>query len=159
MKQKFTQEQQKAIEEKIEQLQKIIDRTLSPQGLADLITKRRVEWIRKNRKEMLAKYDKLNPEEQTYRILCFDHMRINPEHIKMTRISPTKIRIDSYNPCPYLEACNQLDLDTRFVCKKIGEPSVQRFCEIINPDIKFSRNYQNLRPHTPFCEEYFEVLK
>ena len=108
---------------------------------------------------MLAKYDGLSPEEKAYRIIFLEHMKINPEHSKMVRVSPKKIRMDSYNFCPYLEACERLGLETKSVCKKIGEPSIQRLCEMIHPKLRFSRNYSNIRPgNDAFCEEYIELV-
>ncbi len=152
------QTEQKAIEEKLEQLRKIKDGTLGPKELADLITKRRISWFEENKKAVLAKYEGLSDEEKAYRIICFDHMKINPDHSKMIRISKNKIRIESCNFCPYLEACKKLGLDTRYVCKEIVEPSIQKMCEMINPRLKFSRNYQKIRPHhCDFCDEYFEL--
>ena len=88
----FSETEQKAIEEKLEQLRKFKEGTLSPQELADLITQRRVGWIQEHLDEMLAKYDGLSPEEQAYRIVFFDHMGINPINSRMTRVSPTKIK-------------------------------------------------------------------
>ncbi len=155
----FSETEQKAIQEKLEQLQKIKEGTLMPQELADLITERRVNWIHKHLDEMLTKYNGLSPEEQAYRIVCFDHMKINQEHSRMVRVSPEKIRIESYNFCPYLEACLHLGFDTRDVCRVIGEPSIQRMIEIINPNLIFSRNYAKIRPHNgAFCEEYIEIF-
>ena len=155
----FSERAQKAIDEKLTQLRGVKQGTLTPGELADLITDRRMGWILEHRGEMLAKYDGLSPEEQAYRIVCFDHMGIKPEHNEMIRISPGKIRFNSYNFCPYLEACKQLDLDTRFVCKEIGEPSIQRMIQVIHPKLRFSRNYANIRPHnTAFCEEYMEIV-
>ena len=156
---KFSENEQNAIDEKYKQLKKVCDGLLSHSELADLITDRRINWIKKNLDEMLAKYDGLSPEEQAYRIIYFDHMKINPEHSKMVRISPTKIRIDSYNFCPYLEASNKLNLDTRCICKEVGEPSIQKMCEIIHHKLRFSRNYDNIRPHNGvYCEEYIEII-
>lgn len=154
----FNESGQKAIEEKIEQLKKVKEGTLAPQELADLITQRRSLWFKENRDTVLSKYKELPAEEKAYRIICFDHMKINPKHSKMIRISNKKIKIESYNFCPYLEACKMLGLDTQFVCKEIGEPSIQKICEIINPKLKFSRNYQKIRPNNcNFCEEFFEL--
>jgi transposase len=122
-------------------------------------TERRVTWIQEHLDEMLAKYDGLSPEKQAYRIVFFDHMRINPEHSKMVRVFPRKIKIESYNFCPYLEASKQLGLETKFVCKEIGEPSIQEIIGRVNPNLRFSRNYQNIRPYNgAFCEEYVELL-
>src|SRR3989344_6064426 len=113
----FSETEQKAIQEKLEQLQKIKEGLMDHQELANLITGRRINWIQEHLDEMLGKYDGLSPEEQAYRIVFFEHMKINPEHSKMVRISPKKIKIESYNFCPYLEACCHLGLDTRHVCQ------------------------------------------
>jgi len=154
----FSESEQKAIQEKLEQLKKVQEKELTPKQLAELITKRRTTWIKEHLEEMLMKYPNLSPEEQAYRIVFFEHMGINPEHSRMIRISPTKIKIESYNFCPYLEACQTLNLDTRFVCKEIGEPSIQQMMKLINPKLRFSRNYTQVRPHNgTFCEEYIEL--
>jgi len=153
----YSELEQKAINEKLEQLRKIKRGILLVQELADSISERRVKWIRENLDEMLAKYGKFSPEEQAFRIIYFDHMKINPQHSKMIRVSPTKIRVDSWNFCPYLEACVQLGLDTRHICKEIGEPAIQKMTAVINPNLKFGRNYGNLRPYVSYCEEYFEL--
>lgn len=107
----------------------------------------------------IAKYKGLPLEEMAYRIIFFDHMGINPKHSQITRVSPIKIRIDSYNFCPYLEACTQLGLETRFVCAQINEQSLQKMVEMIHPNLRFSRNYSNIRPlNKHFCEEYIELV-
>ncbi len=156
---KFSKNEQNAIKEKFKQLKQVCNGLLSHSELANIITERRTSWIKNNLKEMLTKYNGLAPEEQAYHIIYFDHMKINPEHSKMVRLSPTKIRIESYNFCPYLEATNQLKLDTRCICKDVGEPSIQKMCEIIHPKLKFSRNYDNIRPHNgTYCEEFIEII-
>lgn len=156
----FSELELKAINEKYEQLKSVKQEKLSFQELIDLITERRVNWIKEHLDEMRIKYADLTPEEQAYRIVFFEHMKINPEHSRMIRVSQNKIRIESYNFCPYLIACNHLVLDTRHICKLIGEPSVQKMIEVINPNLKFSRNYDNIRPHNKdYCEEYIELLK
>lgn len=155
----FSEIEQKSMEEKFEQLRKIKEGSLSFKGLTDLITQRRVGWIQEFLNKTITKYEGLNPEEQAYRIIFLDHMKINPKYSKMMRVSPTKIRVESYNFCPYLEACSQLSLDTRIICKEIGEPSIQAMMNFINPNLKFGRNYKNIRPYNKdFCEEYIELV-
>lgn len=155
----FNESEQKAIEEKLEQLKKVKAGILTPQELADLITQRRVSWFEKNKDIALKKYDRLSDEEKAYKIIFLEHMKIEPKYSKMIRVGNGKIKIESYNFCPYLEACKELGLDTRFVCKEIGEPSIQKVCEIINPKLKFSRNYEKIRPNNcNFCEEFFELI-
>lgn len=155
----FSELEQKAIQEKLGQLKSVIEGKLTLHGLADIITERRVNWIRAHLGKMLKKYEGLSPEEQAYHIVFLEHMRINPKHSNVVRVSPGRIRIESYNFCPYLESCCHLNLDTRFVCRAIGEQPFQRMIEIINPNLRFSRNYDNIRPYNcDFCEEYIELV-
>jgi hypothetical protein len=154
----FSKTQRKAIQEKVEQLRKVKAGILSVRELTNLVTERRVAWMKEHKDELLAKYSGLPLEEIAWRVVCFDHMDINPEHSRMTRVSDRKIRIDSYNFCPYLEACQQLGLDTIRICKEVGEPAIQKMIEVIDPRLKFSRNYSNIRPYSTYCEEYFEIL-
>jgi hypothetical protein len=152
----FSEAEQLAIRDKTEQLRSVQDGKLTLKELDAQITQRRLAWIEENLELLLRKYDHLPPEEQAYNIIFFDHMRINPDHVKMTRISETKIRTDSYSFCPYLEACSLLNLDTRVVCKEMLEESIKKMVKAIHPKLEFSRNYKNLRPYQPFCEEYIE---
>ena len=149
--------EQRAVDEKVEQLRWVKDKVCTPQKLAEFITQRRLMWFRENRETLLQKYADLNLEEQAYHILFIEHMKIDPAYSIITRVSPTKIRIDSYNFCPYLIACQQLGLDTKKVCREIGEPSIQNMIQAINPQLRFERNYDNLRPNSNFCEEYIEL--
>ncbi len=155
----FSEKEQKSTQEKLEQLKKVKEGIWTFQWLSNLITQRRIRWVQEHLDEMLTKYNGLTPEEQAYKIIFLDYMNINPEHSKMIRISPRKIKIESYNFCPYLEACHHLGLDTKHICKDIGEPSIQGMVEIINPNLRFSRNYSNIRPNNDFCEEYIELLE
>jgi len=154
----FSETEQKAIDEKLEQLKQFKSGTLTPEQLAAIITTRRVDWIEANLEDMLKKYDGLNIEEAAYHIIYFEHMRINPADSKMTRVSSTKIMVDSYNFCPYLEACKQLRLNTKFICKEVGEPSIQEMARQIHPRIQFARDYEIIRPDAQFCREYFEFV-
>ena len=156
----FTETEQKAIQEKVGQLKRIKDGTLSVQELVNLIVQRRLNWLKENLRRLLKKYAHLDDLEKAHMIIGFENMKIDQTKQKITRVSSTKIRIDSYNFCPYLEACKILGLDTRFVCKEIMETSTQTVLEAINPRIKFSRNYQNIRPYNPaYCEEYLELVE
>jgi hypothetical protein len=68
-----------------------------------------------------------------------------------------KITWRSSNFCPILEACQRLGLDTRVVCKQGAEQSVQDLVSKLNPNLIFSRNYEDLRPYRKYCEESFEL--
>lgn len=151
-------EERAATAEKIKQLEQFKSGKITAEQLAASITQRRINWLKSNLENMLKKYEKLSIEEAAYNIIFLEHMRINPYLSKMRRISPSKIMIASYNFCPYLEACKQLKLDTRVICKEIGEPSLKEMVERIRPKIKFSRDYVSIRPYSQFCREFFELV-
>jgi hypothetical protein len=62
-----------------------------------------------------------------------------------------------WNPCPTLEACQVLGLDTREICKKAYQLPVQNFLTKINPRLTFKRNYEAIRPYAGYCEESIEL--
>ncbi len=147
----FTFEQQKAIQEKVGQLKKIMDGTLKPYELAGLITKRRLDWLEENR-NLWGEHD-LSLED-AYKLLIYYHMKIE-EGILINK-NGKLLEIECKNFCPYLEACKELNLDTRFVCKEINEPSLRAFFQKINPNIHFSRDYNKIRPYSDCCLESLE---
>ena len=153
----FSEEEQKEIVKKTNLLEKVKNGDLMLQELSKLHTKKRVSWFMDNKDSVLQKYIGLPDEEKAYKIIYFDYMKINPGHCNVIKLSEGKIKIESRNFCPYLEACKKLCLDTEFICKE-SEPSIQQICKLINPNLKFRRNYQNIRPHADFCEEYFEIV-
>lgn len=157
----FSELEKRAVDKKVKQLKKLKEGTLSIKELRNLITQKRIYWFKENQSILLSKYNGLSDEEKAHRIICFDEMGINPEHSIINRINNKKVLLKSYNFCPYLEACGILNMDTRDVCKKLNEKGIQQICEMINPKLKFIRNYDHirshLRPNITFCEEYFEI--
>ncbi|MCL5093583.1 MAG: hypothetical protein M1355_00380 [Patescibacteria group bacterium] len=155
---KSSVKEQKAIEEKVGFLKIYLEGKLSLQDLADLNIKRRLSWIRKNKK-IINKYKDLSLLETAHKVLYLEHMKINPEYSIVKKLSPKKLRIKSYNFCPYLEACKLLNLDTRIICKEFGEPSINLFVKEIHPSLKFSRTYKDkIRPCCDYCEEFIELI-
>ena len=82
----FSEIEQKAIQEKLEQLTKVKEGITSVQELSDLITKRRVTWMKEHKDELLEKYKGLPLDEVAWRIVCFDHMHIKPENSSLKAI-------------------------------------------------------------------------
>lgn len=149
----YTPKEQRALEEKVALLQKIKDGELSMEEAAELITSRILGWLRDNI-HLLNKNQPL--PLAAYQLLVHRHMKIY-RGITMQMIKPTLMRAEAENFCPYLEACNMLDMDTREVCKEIGEPSIVAFMQEINPRLHFSRDYSHIRPHSKYCLEFVEV--
>jgi hypothetical protein len=72
--------------------------------------------------------------------------------------SGSRIVMRWWNPCPTLEACVQLGLDTREICKQAYHKPVQTFLEQVHPGLRFGRNYERLRPYGAYCEEFIELV-
>lgn len=62
-----------------------------------------------------------------------------------------------WNTCPTLEACQQFELNTCEICKKVYERPVQALFTCIDPRLRFGRNYSALRPQAPYCEEIIDL--
>ncbi|MHA1581587.1 MAG: hypothetical protein ACTSYM_03680 [Candidatus Baldrarchaeia archaeon] len=119
------------------------------------IIEKRLKWFEENKHKL--KFLKGTDVEKAYRLFYLNYLKIKEEEIKIVEKSARKIVIRCYNFCPVLEACKELGLDTRVVCKKLYERPTQIFVKQINPKLKFKRNYDKIRPYTPFCEECIEL--
>ncbi len=82
---------------------------------------------------------------------------INPDEAPVVYEDEKKIIWRSFNWCPVLEVCKRYNFDTREVCKKGWEKPVQALIEKINPNLRFFRNYEKIRPHAEYCEETIEL--
>lgn len=152
--------EKEAITEKKTQLRRVLKGELSKSKLSRIIAERRLEWLKENLTELKEKYKELSPEEQAHRIIFLEHMNITPEHSRVTRVSPNKIRIDSYNFCPYVEACRELGLETKEICEKVNLECFEKSVKEIHPGLIFYRNHQNTRPeNSDYCEEYIELIE
>lgn len=65
----------------------------------------------------------------------------------------TKIVWSSTNSCPTLAACNKGGLDTKTICRGIYEKSTQAFVSQLDPQLRFHRSYQEIRPYSHHCKE------
>lgn len=131
------------------------EKTGSYDGINDRLSKKRVSWYEENK-------DKLNLQgfdpRKAYQMVLLEYMGLNQNEVPVIFENEKRITWRSYNWCPVLEACQRLGLDTRRVCKAGWESSVQDMIELINPKLKFSRNYDILRPHGDYCEETIELV-
>ena len=146
------------IEKKRNWLRKIKEGTLSNKEFADLKTRKKVMWAEEHLPGLLGKYKGLRIVDKAFRIIYFDHLQLEPEEVPVSNISDNKIRIESRNPCPYLIACQELGLDTRVICSETGEPGYRELAKLIDPRLKFSRNYEKIRPYCAYCEEFIELI-
>ena len=112
--------------------------------------RRRTAWLEENRIRFAFLSD--DPVRAAY-VLLLARFGITSEEAPIILSDETKIIFHSQNFCPTLEACNRLGLDTRVVCKCLNEDATNRLIQLIDPRLHFSRNYEYLRPYSPFCEE------
>lgn len=115
---------------------------------------RRVRWYKENHE----KFEFINDDilGSGYKLLI-NRFNISEAEAPVIVQSDREIVFHSRNFCPTLEACKILGLDTRIVCKKLNENSTDVLIKQINPRLKFSRNYDKLRPYTDYCEEMISI--
>ncbi|NIM04010.1 hypothetical protein GTN66_07710 [bacterium] len=111
--------------------------------------------------------DKLDKIEKTgdvvedgYRIFYEEYLGISvPKDGEVVDKTDKKMVMRWWNYCPILESCKKFGLDTRVVCKKAYHKPVQIFLSRIDSRLKFDRNYDSIRPYTPYCEEIITLEK
>jgi tRNA(adenine34) deaminase len=87
-------------------------------------------------------------------MLFFDYMGLSSADLPVLSESDTEITWLSQNPCPTLQACIELGLDTQTICRAAYEKSTQVFLSHIDPQLRFLRSYQDIRPSAPVCREW-----
>ena len=144
----FISEQEALIQTEMERLRGADDVALSALNADSVL--RRAAWFEKNSDHFAFLAGGLL--DSAYRLLLV-RFRIPPEEAPIVSRTDRSITFHSQNFCPTLEACKRLGLDTRHVCKCINEDSTNQLIRSINPRLRFSRNYEKLRPYAPYCEE------
>lgn len=85
--------------------------------------------------------------------LFFEYMGLAPADLRVVCENDDEIVWESRNPCPTLEACQRLNLDTRTVCRNAYEKSTQAFVSRLDPQLRFLRDYTRIRPFAGHCRE------
>jgi tRNA(Arg) A34 adenosine deaminase TadA len=112
-------------------------------------TQKRVSWFKENYQST-----KVIPSPQrAYELFLLEYLGLSEKEVPVTLDTKSEIEWLSYNRCLTLETCKKLKLDTRIICRRIYEKSTQAFMSQINPQLRFLRNYQEIRPYSPHCKE------
>jgi guanine deaminase len=93
------------------------------------------------------------PPRLAFELLFLDYMGLARRDLRILTDTPTEITWSSENPCPTLEACGRLGLDTRVVCRRVYEKSTQAFLSKLDPALRFVRDYTAIRPQAQGCRE------
>jgi tRNA(adenine34) deaminase len=88
-----------------------------------------------------------------YEALFFAYMGLDPDDVPVVHEDRGEIVWASRNPCPTLDACRALGLDTRTVCRGAYEKSTQAFVSRMDPELRFLRSYADIRPYSDRCLE------
>ena len=88
-----------------------------------------------------------------YELLMLEYLGLTEDEVPVVSETETEIMWLSRNPCPTLEACRRLSLDTRDVCRSIYERSTQALLSQLDPHLRFLRSYDEIRPHALHCRE------
>jgi len=124
--------------------------------LEQCVTEKRLAWLETH----LADFERSdNPVLDGYRLFYEVYLGVSvPDDGEIVSQTRSEMVMRWWNHCPTLEACQKLNLDTREICQKAYHQPVQEFLARLDPRLKFERNYEALRPHSPYCEEII-VLK
>ena len=140
-------------ETKIREIQEKIGRAVNSDNWNEIneeLTEKRTGWYAKNRGDLILEGSEVR---KAYTMFILEYLKIDPGEAPIVYEDETRIVWRSVNWCPVVEACERGGFDTREVCKNGWERSVQAMIEKIDPRLRFSRNYDRIRPHTDYCEE------
>jgi tRNA(Arg) A34 adenosine deaminase TadA len=137
-----------SFEQKIEK-QVVRFQTQKYEDIERSVATKRIDWVKKNFGNVS---NNVSPR-QAFEILFLDYMGLDKSSLPVLTETEDMIEWSSQNSCPTLEACNRLKLDTRHICKTIYEKSTQAFLSGLNPQLRFYRDYEEIRPYSFHCRE------
>ena len=125
--------------------------------LAKKICKKRLQWFSDNYgKNVLEKRGLFDPIDEGYRVFLAK-LNISAAEAPVVHREKNLLILHSRNFCPTLEACKILNLDTRFVCRHLTEEPTTELLRQVDSRLRFTRNYEKLRPYWDYCEEKIEI--
>ena len=115
------------------------------------VAQKRVSWFNQTYKNLHT----LQPSSPrtAYEVVLLEYLGLAVEEVPVLAETDTEIVWSSLNRCPTLAACHQLSLDTRTVCRAVYEKSTQALVSQLDPQLRFHRDYQEIRPYSPHCKE------
>ncbi|MBW2409265.1 MAG: nucleoside deaminase [Deltaproteobacteria bacterium] len=118
--------------------------------LARDLTEKRLNWYSQNYSPACGSAESVL--NAAYRIFL-EKLGVSQDQAKIVSRNDQSLVLHSSNFCPTLEACIILELDTRFICRHLTEKPTTDLLRQVHPKLRFSRNYDKLRPYCSYCEE------
>ena len=150
------------MEEKTQKTQELLERITEAKKknnwveINSNLLKKRLQWLEENKRNLVSQGTDVR---RAYTLFLIQYLKVDPVKVPIIYENGNKIIWRSFNLCPVLEACKKGGFDTKEVCKKGWEQSVQALIEKVNPKLRFSRNYNKIRPYTSYCEEMIELIE
>jgi len=91
------------------------------------------------------------------RIFYLEFLRVPVQNCEVVKLTSTELVTRCNSDCPILDFARQINIDTRDMCRVISEPMSNWFMRLLNKQLKFTRNYQFIRPYSPACEETISI--
>ena len=121
------------------------------------LLEQRIIWF-ESKKESIRAELQGTEIERAYQLILM-RLGISERDAPIVEKSKGRIVFHSINSCPALQACIILGLDTREVCALYTEKATDELIKRINPNLRFTRNYEKVRPHAAYCEEIIILEK
>jgi tRNA(adenine34) deaminase len=142
----MTDEFESKVRQQIERLKNFPHAVLERQ-----VAEKRIAWFKQNHPDG-GRRSPPTPRS-AYEMLFLDYMGLSEDDLPILSESEAEIEWLSLNPCPTLEACKALGLDTKNVCRAVYEKSTQSLVSQLDPQLRFLRSYVEIRPHADHCRE------
>ena len=120
------------------------------------LLQKRIVWFEDNAESILGQLHGTEVEKAYQLILM--KLGISEKEVPIVEKSQRRIVFHSINPCPALQACAILGIDTREVCALHSERATDELIKRVSPNLRFTRNYEEVRPHAAYCEEIIDSL-
>jgi tRNA(adenine34) deaminase len=134
------------VERQIERLKRSSCREIESE-----VAHKRIAWLTQH---YPATGDNMHPSpRQAFELLFLDYMGLPVAELPVVSETADEIVWRSFNRCPTLEAAQRLGLDTRHICRAVYEKSTQAFLSQLDPQLRFLRSYEEIRPYTNHCQE------
>ncbi len=124
------------------------------QEIEAAVARKRISWFKRNQRnhQATAAHKRLSPREG-YEFLFHEYMGLSQVELPVVSETESEVVWLSRNRCPTLDACHELGMDTRVVCRAVYEKSTQALLSQLDPQLRFLRSYDEIRPDSGHCKE------